>query len=142
MPSPRNICRPRPAPLTFALVPFLVLPSCRSQPAPAGGTHETLATYSYRKLSADLPDSVRVQAAAAAAQAALLDSGYSIKESAVTDDSARIEALPPDAGMLEKVVVTVAAAGASTRIGIVVEPWGNQARSRAILDRILSRLGR
>jgi len=114
---------------------------CRSTPAYQGASHDVLATYHYRKLRSDLPGTIRVPAAIAAAESSLRSRGYAIRSSTSTEDRGRIEAALPDAGLFEEVVVLAEAIDASTRIEILIEPMGDQKRSRAIMDGILTRLG-
>lgn len=118
-----------------------LLGACSSDPVPVGGKPGTQAVYSVRTLEATL-DSVPVEAAAAAAQAALRDRGYTIRSSSATPDRARIVAVPFDASLLEQVVVSASGAGGSSRLRIRVDPLGDQALSHAIMDAILARLGR
>jgi hypothetical protein len=125
--------------LLFGCVALLA--GCRAAPAYQGVKHEVLATYQYRRLRTDIPGSVRVPAAIAAAESSLRNRGYAVRSSTATEDRGRVEAVPPDAGLFEEVVVSAAAVGGATRVDIVIEPMGDQVRSRAIMDGILSRLG-
>lgn len=105
------------------------------------GRQNISAAYSAPTLSSDLPSTVRVQAAIAAAESALRDRGYTIGERRTTEDTGFVTAKAPNPGWLEKTTVRARVAGSTTRVTIDVEPWGDQALSRAILDDILKRLG-
>ena len=105
------------------------------------------ATYSGPTLSAELGVDVRVPAVLAAAEAALVQRGYSVVSRRGTEDSGRIEALPPGAGrsgrpgVWEKVWVSARVTSRGTQVKVKFEPWGDEAISRAILDDLLYRLG-
>lgn len=82
-----------------------------------------------------------MQAIAAAARAALLDRGYTVRSASATADSARVEGDAPEFGPLDLVVVTAEArAGSGMRVTVRVEPLGDETRSRDILDALLARL--
>lgn len=105
------------------------------------GKSRTSAAYSAGTLTADLPSTVRVQAAMAAAESALRDRGYTIGSKRATEDSGFVMAKQPRAGWMEKTTITAKISGGGTRVTVDVEPWGDQAQSRAILDDVLKRLG-
>lgn len=105
------------------------------------GRSRTSAAYSVGALSADLPSTVRVPAAIAAAESALRDRGYTIGARRATEDSGFVEAKLPRAGWLEKTKIQAGVSGGGTRVSVKVEPWGDEAQSRAILDDVLKRLG-
>jgi len=113
---------------------------CRATPAYQGGQRSVLATYRFRRLTADLPPTVRVQAVVAAARQALAHRGYAVTPG-TTEDSGRVLATAPSAGMLESVEVSARIVPDGTRVEIIIDPLGNQVESRAILDAILARLG-
>jgi hypothetical protein len=117
------------------------LAGCKAQAVSQGSERHVTASYRFRTLTADLPPDIRVPAATAAAQAALRSRSYAVKESTVTADAGRIEATPVDAGLLDKIIVSVKETGSNARIHVRVEPMGDQAKSRAILDSILTQLG-
>lgn len=122
------------------LLSLLLLPAC-STTVQDHGRQNISAGYSGSTLSANLPASVRVQAAIAAAESALRDRGYAIGQRRSTEDTGFVNATPPNAGWMEKTTVAARVSGPGTRITVEVHPWGDQALSRAILDDILKRLG-
>lgn len=80
-------------------------------------------------------------AVVSATNQALRDRGYAVRTSRATEDSGAVEGEPRDAGLLEAVVVDVELSADGTRVTVRVKPFGDEARSRAILDAILNRLG-
>jgi hypothetical protein len=117
------------------------LAGCKARHGYQGSDGEVLAGYGVRKLRTELPARVRVQAVVAAADAALRDRGYAVKTAHATEDLGRVVAEPPGAGPLQSVVVTAEVVPDATRVEVLLKPWGDEARSRAILDGILVRLG-
>lgn len=126
--------------LAVCMVAALVAAGCKST-VESQGRSRTSAAYSAGTLSADLPSTVRVQAAIAAAESALRDRGYTIGTRRATEDTGFVEAKAPRAGWLEKTTVAAKISGGGTRVTVNVEPWGDQSLSRAILDDVLKRLG-
>jgi hypothetical protein len=122
-------------------LPLAGVPGCRGVDAYQGQRGDTRATYRYRRLSADLPASARVPAVVAAAEATLRGRGYTVTAAGTTEDNGHVDATPAQAGAFESVRVGVRQSSAGTRIEILVEPAGDQVRSRAILDSILATLG-
>lgn len=114
---------------------------CKTTPAYQGSQRDVLASYRGRRLSAELPPTVRVPAAVAAAKAALMERGYAIRRSSSTEDSGQVDAVPADAGFMESISVDVRQSSGGTRIQIITSPFGSQTSSRAILDSILTNLG-
>ena len=117
------------------------LAGCRGTPAYQGSQRDVMATFRFRRLSADLPPTVRVPAAVAASKAALLSRGYTVTSATATEDTGHVEAVPADAGFLESISVDIRETASATRVQIIAEPIGSQTRSRLILDSILTNLG-
>lgn len=140
MPIERRWNRSAVLPVVLSLA--AVLAGCKATPGPQGKDGQVTANYRYRRLTADLPPSVRVPAVVAAAQSAFRDRGYAIRSASATEDAGHVEAVPPDPGVLESMSMTVTLAGGGPRIKIVSQPLGDQTRSRIMLDAILARLGR
>lgn len=115
--------------------------ACSPQLSSHGREHIT-AAYSLGTLTCDLPDSVRVPAIMAAAEGALRGRGYSISAKASTDDRGRIYARAPRESRIEGVSIEARVTGAGHQVSVHVDPLGDDARSRALLDDILARLGR
>jgi hypothetical protein len=117
------------------------LAGCKAVPAQQGRGRQITAVYWQGTLWADLPPTRRVQGVVAASDAGLRDRGYAVTAVRSTEDVGRVAAEPQTAGPLESVVVDVQLTDDGTRVAITVKPFGDQARSRAILDAILTRLG-
>jgi hypothetical protein len=123
------------------LVPVVLMTGCNGTPAYQGSDREILATYRVRRLGAELPGTVRVPAALAAAKAALLRRGYAIKSATATEDAGEVTAVPADAGLLESLSIDIRRSSRGTRVQIIAEPIGDQTKSRAVLDAMLTELG-
>ncbi len=119
----------------------LLLAACQGTPAYQGSQRDVLATFRVRRLTADLPGTVRVPAVVAAAKSALLSRGYTITSSTATEDAGQVEAAPAEAGLFESMSVYIRQSSNGTKVQIIAEPIGNQTRSRAILDAMLTELG-
>ena len=120
---------------------LLVCGGCRAS-VQRQGESQVLASYLGRTLTAELPERVRPPAVVGAAQDALAARGYSIADSEATGESGRVWAVPPDAGWLEGALVTADLSKRGTRVKVRLEPLGDEAKSRAVLDAVLVRLGR
>ena len=114
---------------------------CASEPKPAGSDRELTAVYVGGTLRTDLGGAIRAPAVAAAAGEALRDRGYAVTGSKVTEDAAEVSGRAPGAGRFETVTISARAWGDGTRVRIEYGLWGDQARSRALMDAVLSRLG-
>ena len=137
----RNICPGNVRSKALFLCLIAALPGCRATPAYQGNQRDVLATFRFRRLSADLPPTVRVPAAVAASKAALLSRGYTVTSATTTEDKGHVDAVPADPGILESISVDVRETPSATRVQIIAEPIGSQTRSRLILDSILTNLG-
>jgi hypothetical protein len=119
----------------------LALIGCKAKPGAQGTDRTILAAYGVRKLRTELPSSVRVPAVVAAADGALRDRGYGVMSSHATEDSGRVVGEARGGGPLQSVVVLSRVVPDGTRVEVLLKPWGDEERSRAILDDILVRLG-
>lgn len=118
------------------------LAGCRSDLGTAGYRREITAAYRWRTLTCDLPAEVRIPAIVSAADAELRRRGYAVDRAAVTLDEGRLTGQRYDNDRLERVVVNVQPLrNGEHRVQITIEPLGNQAQSRAILDGMLAQLG-
>jgi hypothetical protein len=125
-----------------ALAPIVVaLAACSPQVSSHGRDHMT-AAYSLGTLTCNLGDDVRVPAIMAAAEGALRGRGYSISSKASTDDRGRIYARAPRESQIEGVSIEARVTSAGHEVVIHVDPLGDDARSRVLLDDVLARLGR
>lgn len=127
--------------LASAVVSVIPLAACSPQLSTHGRENLT-AEYSLGNLTCELPDSVRVPAIMAAAEASLRARGYSISSKSTTDDHGRIYARAPREFAIEGVSIETSVTSAGHQVTIHVDPFGDQARSRVLLDDILARLGR
>jgi len=100
------------------------------------------ATYFGGGLSANLPAGVRVPAVVAAADEALGSAGYVVTARDVTLDRGRVVARAADPRLSgRRVLVRAFPHGDGSRATIRVEPGGDPAMSREIMERMLTRLG-
>lgn len=113
---------------------------CKAKPA-WQGRGDVLALYQFRTLTAEFPDQIGVPAVVASAESALRSRGYAVTRSETTRDKGVVHAKKPDPSTLEKVVVIVRLSRLGTRVELRMDPLGNEAQSRAILDDMLVRLG-
>jgi len=119
-----------------------LLTGCQAQHAYQGPRHDVLASYRFRTLTCSVEREVRVPAVVAAAEATLRERGYSVTNSRASEETGEVEGEPFDPKILESVVVKAKMSKRqSTTIDVRIEPLGDQVRSRAILDGILSNLG-
>lgn len=127
--------------IALALLACVLTTGCKTTTQFQGSTGEIEATYFGSDLNATLPGSTRVPAVTAAAEEALAARGQSVYRRDVTESSGTLYAQEPDAGALERTVVHVRTTREGTKITITFQPWGDDARSRSLLDDILQRLG-
>jgi hypothetical protein len=139
--------------IAATLVFTFALPACKSVSAVAGSKRDITAKYAYRTLKAVVPETLRVPTVAIAADQALRNRGYMVASREITEDQARVEGLPPrdtsathPLRSIDKAIVNIdlvsGRTGPGTRIQITLDPLGDQAKSRAILDEMLQILGR
>lgn len=117
------------------------LGACATTEVQTQGDSRTQASYTLPKLTASLPEWVTPRAVAAAAEQTLRDRGYSVLSSAATTDSVKVVAKAPGTGPLKKHVVRASWNRSGSTVTVKSEPFGDETRSRAILDGILARLG-
>lgn len=138
----------------------VALCGCASDPQPVGrateqserGTRDVLASYTGSTLKARLEPVYAVLTVRAAAEQALRSRGYTITESSASADRARVVGRAAGSGRglvtilgtvgVEQVVVEVVVASNATELRVRFEPWGDEARSRTVMDAVLTRLGR
>jgi hypothetical protein len=106
------------------------------------GKNRVLATYNTPTLKTELPPEVSVEAVADAAEVTLIARGYTIERREVSGDRATVSAKQAGDGGWDRTVVRGRVTGAGTGLTVVIEPFGDEMISRAILDAILARLGR
>ena len=104
------------------------------------GERGVVATYMAPTLSADL-NGLRVPAVVAASEMALREQGYSVLKAECTEDAGRVVARSPRYDTYPTLVVAARVSPAGTRIEIREQPFWDEAVSRAVLDRVLQRLG-
>lgn len=105
------------------------------------GKSQTLAAFDSGSLHTELPRTVPVHSAVAAAEMVLERRGYTITASESTDDRGRVVARPADAKLLRKITVTSRLTQTGTAVSIRTDPGGHEHISRDILERMLTRLG-
>ncbi len=107
-----------------------------------GQQRDQKATFSVRSLRTELPPETDIAAIAAAGEAAFRARGYSIREKNVTRTEASVFANSPQDGWLDCTVLRAYVTPQGTGMTIRVEPWGDEAVSRTLMDDVLARLGR
>lgn len=120
---------------------LLSLVGCATTEVQTQGDSRTQASYTLPKLTASLPEWVTPRAVAAAAEQTLLDRGYAVLSTSATTDSVKVIGKAPGTGPLKKHVIRASWNRSGSSVTVKSEPFGDETRSRAILDGILSRLG-
>ncbi len=139
--------RTRAALAFVALLTALALPACRATTTRVGEDRGIRAHYAYRTLRTTLYERPAIRGVAAATNATLRDRGYTVAVNDANDDKARVEAWPSATTgrwgekPFDRVIVNILPVKAGTQIQVTIDPAGNQAMSRAILDDILGRIG-
>ena len=136
---------PRRGPLAIAaMVAGLVLGACQNQRVVplAGADHSIVTEYSWGSLSANLPPEMGVLTVGAAAESALRGRGYVIDAASGTKDHVEVIGRASVHSGLDTVHIESALTPTGTSICISVGMFGDQSASRAILDDVLSKLGR
>ncbi len=119
---------------------LLFLPACQSSYRPQG-SNGTVGTYSFGRASVRIAEPLRIQTVIAAANATLRSRGYTIESTESTADEGKIIARQPEFKSFEKLVVAAALVPGAVEISITQQPFGDEERSRALMDAILQRLG-
>lgn len=99
------------------------------------------AIYLGDSLFAEIDPAIPVRSVVAAAELVLEQRGYTITAAEATADRGRVVARPSDPRLGRKVTVTARLGFASTNVAVNFNPGGNEAISRDIFERILTRLG-
>lgn len=105
------------------------------------GTTGVVGRYAGIDLTADLPGTVSVAAAHAAAEEQFRDQGYSIMSSEGTESEATVVALAPRHTDYPRVHVKVTAGDGVTKVAIWRSPINEEALCRGILSRMCKKLG-
>lgn len=116
-----------------------VLGACNS-PTPIRGGEYT-ANYSGATLSGTI-QGARVPSVIAATEQAMLARGYSIVETASTEESGQIIGRPPRYNNYPRMKVGAAQVGDGVRVNLTYEPFGDREVCAAMYDAILRRLGK
>jgi len=113
---------------------------CQSTPISMRAGTQT-ANYMGTTLSTRLPAETRVPSVIAATEQAMLARGYTIVESASTEEAGSIVGRPPRYNTLPRMVVEAARRGDGVDLSLRYEPFGDREVCTAMLDAILRRLG-
>jgi hypothetical protein len=105
------------------------------------GQTNIVGRYSGIDLSADLPGTVSVASALAAAEEQFRDQGYSIISNTGTDLSGEVVALAPRSNDAPRATVKVKAGDGVTKVSIWKSPFNEEALCRGILSRMCRKLG-
>lgn len=101
---------------------------------------DQVATYTGTTLMGTI-EGVRVPSVIAATEQAMLARGYSIVESASTEESGQIIGRPPRYNTYPRMRVGAAQVGDGVRVSLTYEPFGDREVCAAMYDAILRRLG-
>jgi hypothetical protein len=121
-----------------------VLGGCATDPEPVGSLqgNSLTATYAMGTLSTTVDKStVGTREVAAAAENVLRRRGYTIRSASISDDLTRISGSAVGAGNWDATIVSASRTATGVRIEVHVEPFGDQDKSRAVLNDVLGRLG-
>ncbi|RMH12300.1 MAG: hypothetical protein D6695_07115 [Planctomycetota bacterium] len=105
------------------------------------GQEPILAIYQGKTLHSELPEHIAPGSVRAAAERVLRSRGYTITTSEATEDRTRVVARPPDARLFKRVIVGSSLSRGGTRVGVTIEPGGNETTARDMLESILTLLG-
>jgi hypothetical protein len=120
------------------------LGGCQSKPQAVGmpGGNPLTATYSMGTLSTNVVRAgIGPREVASAAEAIFRRRGFTVRQSKITGESARITAQEPGEGEFRATVVTAERISGGVRIGVRVEPFGDHEQSTIMLNDLLARLG-
>ncbi len=115
---------------------------CQSTSGQQGQDRAITAGYSFGTLTCDLGIEVTTEQVASAAEESLRLRGYSVTSRTVTADHARVVGKSAGDGWLKQAVIESNLTAEGNRLRVRAEPWGNESMSRAILDSVLSMMGR
>jgi hypothetical protein len=121
---------------------ILLFAGCQPSVSSQGKQRDVLAAYQFGTLDSKLGPEIQVLTVRAAAEQALRSRGYVVEKVSGGGDRTRIQARAAGQGGWDKVVVESWIGDRFTGVSVKVEPWGDEAESRAILDAVLNRLGR
>jgi hypothetical protein len=105
------------------------------------GQTNIVGRYSGVELTADLPGTVSVASALAAAEEQFRDQGYSIISNTGTDLGGQVVALAPRSNDAPRATVSVKAGDGNTKVSIWKSPFNEEALCRGILSRMCRKLG-
>lgn len=116
---------------------------CSTQPPSYGwhGQDQIAAVYVNRTLHSELPATVPPQSIRAAAERTLTSRGYTITSSEATNDRTRVVARPSDARLFKRVIIGSSLSPQGSRVGVKIEPGGNETTARDLMESMLTLLG-
>lgn len=138
----RRQAGPRLRAFAFAAVVAVLLGGCATERVvvPQGKTG-IAAAYDGFGLDVNLPARVPVPSAIIAGEQALLRRGNTVTAMESTAEGGRVVARPPSRRLHSKITIVANQVGGATAMRIEVEPFGDEAACRSILDDMLVRLG-
>lgn len=99
------------------------------------------ATYGRRTLTARLPVTIRVPAAMAALDEVLRDRGYTVLETAVTEDAGRCVSRAPRFTSYPRMVTEMRQTASACVVTMRNEPFGDQDQVEQMMRALVERLG-
>lgn len=114
-----------------------------SQPPSYGwhGRERIAAVYVGKTLQSELPENIPPQSVRAAAERVLASRGYTITTTEATNDRTRVVGRPSDSRLFRRVIIGSSLGANGTRIGVKIEPGGNETTARDLLESMLTLLG-
>ncbi len=114
-----------------------------SQPPSYGwhGHEQIAAVYVGKTLQSELPVNIPPQSVRAAAERVLTSRGYTITTTEATNDRARVVGRPSDSRLFRRVIIGSSLSANGTRVGVKIDPGGNETTARDILESMLTLLG-
>jgi hypothetical protein len=114
-----------------------------SQPPSYGwhGREQIAAVYVGKTLQSVLPESIPPQSVRAAAERVLTARGYTITTTEATNDRALVVGRPSDSRLFRRVTIGSSLSPNGTRVGVKIDPGGNETTARDLLESMLTLLG-
>lgn len=120
------------------------LAGCAGDPQPVGALQDSAltATYSFGTLTTEVGGNrVRVRDVASAAEASFRRRGYTVRSASISDEKCRVAGSEVGSGNWQATIVSATPTSNGVRIEVHVEPFGDEDRSRDVMNDVLGRLG-
>ncbi len=134
----------RSAAAACAVVAVGIVGGCQSDPEPVGMDEDSslTATYSFGTMTTNVSrGGIGVRDVASAAEAMFRRQGFTVRSAEITSNKARVAGSEVGSGNFQATIVSATKTEAGVRIEVHVEPFGDEAQSRTVMNDILGRLG-